>query len=355
MQPHQTSRTIWSRRRALIGAGVALGAVGLASVAGGQPRWTVRPRCRVIIDNDFSGDPDGLFQLAHQVLSPGSEIRLVIGSHLSPGRSWDPQPGQAQRAAARAGELLELMGAAGRWPVTAGAELPLASMDKPARTPAADAIIAEAMRTDSRLPLYYCAGAGLTDLATAWLLEPAIGRRLTLVWIGGPEYADLALPPPGIAPGPEYNLALDPIAAQVIFGLSDIPIWQAPRNAYRQMLVSYEELVRKVRPCGRVGDWLVARIEAVMAASVSRGDGIGETYILGDSPLVTLTALQSSFEADPSSSAYVVRSTPRISDRGGYIARPDGRPIRIYTHIDTRLTFDDMFVKLQAAFGRPAD
>jgi len=35
---------------------------------------------------------------------------------------------------------------------------------------------------------------------------------------------------------------------------------------------------------------------------------IGETYIMGDSPLVLLTALQSSFEADPSSSSYVIKT-----------------------------------------------
>ena len=29
----------------------------------------IEPRIRVIVDNDFGGDPDGLFQLVHQVLS----------------------------------------------------------------------------------------------------------------------------------------------------------------------------------------------------------------------------------------------------------------------------------------------
>jgi hypothetical protein len=30
----------------------------------------IKPRMRVIVDNDFSGDPDGLFQMAHLLLSP---------------------------------------------------------------------------------------------------------------------------------------------------------------------------------------------------------------------------------------------------------------------------------------------
>jgi purine nucleosidase len=77
------------------------------------------------------------------------------------------------------------------------------------------------------------------------------------------------------------------------------------------------------------------------------GFDIGDTYALGDSPLVTLTALQSSFEADPSSSTYVVRPAPNLDDEGRYVDNPDGRPIRVYTQIDTRLTFGDMIARLQ--------
>ena len=40
----------------------------------------MKPRMRVIIDNDFAGDPDGLLQLAHHLLSPSVDIRAVIGS-----------------------------------------------------------------------------------------------------------------------------------------------------------------------------------------------------------------------------------------------------------------------------------
>jgi hypothetical protein len=49
----------------------------------------VTPRMRVIVDNDFSGDPDGLFQLTHILLSPSVEIRAIIGSHLKAGDGFD--------------------------------------------------------------------------------------------------------------------------------------------------------------------------------------------------------------------------------------------------------------------------
>ncbi|PHP52840.1 hypothetical protein [Actinomyces ruminis] len=47
----------------------------------------VAPRTRVIIDNDFAGDPDDLFALAHHLLVEGTEVRGVVISRL---REDDP-------------------------------------------------------------------------------------------------------------------------------------------------------------------------------------------------------------------------------------------------------------------------
>jgi len=38
-------------------------------------------RVRVIIDSDFMGGPDDLFQLVHHLLSPNAETRLIVSSH----------------------------------------------------------------------------------------------------------------------------------------------------------------------------------------------------------------------------------------------------------------------------------
>lgn len=304
----------------------------------------VTPRARVIIDNDYSGDPDDLFQTAHHLLCPAVEIPFIVASHLSVGDPWDPTTTQASNAAAKANELLDVMGMAGQVKVLTGSELAIVDTKTTQRTAAAEAIVAEAMREDKR-PLYYAAGAGLTDLASAWLMEPRIAQRLTLVWIGGLEYPDLAPPPPG-ATGPEYNLRIDIKAGQVIFNDSPIPIWQVPRNVYRQMLFTHAEMQTQVRPHGKLGAYLTDSIERVMRWTGEAGYNIGDTYALGDSPLVTLTALQSSFEADPSSSHYVVRPAPNLDDEGSYVDNPNGRPIRVYTQIDTRLTFGDMVARL---------
>ena len=332
------------QRRAILRAGLAAAALGAAR---STHALTASPRQRVIVDNDFSGDPDGLFQLAHHLASPSVEIPFVVGSHIHTGDFLDGSTRQPENAVAKVRELYATMRLPGQPPVIAGRGTALSNGELPDMTEVARGIIAEATRTDTKLPLYYAAGAGLTDLATALMLAPRISRNLKLVWIGGMEHGDLL---PGVPPrhDAEYNLTIDTVAAQWVFNHSDVEIWQVPRNVYRQLIVSHAELGAGLRDAGKLGTFLIRQLERVTALMK---DGLGETYILGDSPLVTLTALQSSFEPDSASSAYVVRPTPRLADDGRYVANPNGRPMRVYQTIDTRLTFADMVAKF-AQVGR---
>jgi inosine-uridine nucleoside N-ribohydrolase len=277
----------------------------------------VKPRMRIIIDNDFGGDPDGLFELVQHLLSPSVEIRAIIGSHLKAGDGFDPSSETATNAKKKAEEVLNIMQLGKQIPVYQGANMALANDSTAQPSDAANAIIKEAMRDDTKQPLYVVCGAGLTDLASAFLLEPKIEGRLTLIWIGGPEYAALATPPPGYT-SLEYNLGIDLNAGQVIFNTSTIPIWQIPRNAYRQVMMPYSSLLLKVKTQGKIGEYLASNIERVMKMGLKYNFNVGETYIVGDSPLVLLTALQSSFEADPSSSNYVLRPSPMINNQGLY-------------------------------------
>ena len=82
-----------------------------------------------------------------------------------------------------------------------------------------DFLIEEAMKDDPFLYTRFFQGC-LADLASAYLKEPKIARRMTVVWIGGGPY------PSG---GFEFNLLQDIHAANVVFG-SDLPLWQIPEN-----------------------------------------------------------------------------------------------------------------------------
>lgn len=304
-----------------------------------------QPRLRVIIDNDFAGDPDDLYQLVHHLLSPSVEVVGIICSHLA-----EDDPGYVGIDTVEAGmtvlgELVEVMGIDAGQHVHRGSPTPLRSRGAPQPSAGADLIVAEAMRNELGLaPLVVVCGGGLTDLASAYLTEPRIAERLTAIWIGGPEHAGLGYRSPGLG-DPEYNLNIDLIAAQVVLNDSDLPLWLVPRNVYRQCLVSDVELRRRVATKGPVGALLYRWIHAVYDYMSQHGVAVGEAYALGDSPLVLLTALQSFFDPDASSSNYAVRPCPELDDSGRFTDRT-GRDVRVYTWVDTRLMFEDFFGKL---------
>ena len=340
-------RSLWFST--LISVGLAVSPADTHGAETPENDAFVKARARVIIDNDLGGDPDGLFQLAHQLLSPSVEIRGIIGSrHYSKG--FYGYPGNPESACAVVNELLAAMKMEGRIPVHPGAKNGIGEEGSTVPSEAARFIVQEAMREDTKTPLYIACGAGLTDLASACLLEPKIATRIRLVWIGGHEHDGLASPPPG-GQRIEYNLGIDLKAGQVVFNQSEIPIWQVPRDAYRQALVSDAELHHRMDERGRLASFLLDRLHELQ----KRAKGaLGETYVLGDSPLVLLTALQSPWEVDPSSCRYRTLPTPKISGQGLYENNPQGRLMRVFTQLDTRLMFEDFYAKV-ARFDRRAD
>ena len=312
--------------------------------------FTTGKRYSVIIDNDFMGDPDGLFQLAHHILSPSCDIKGIIGAHLGGnGRGFFSNlqgKDEADMSVNKVNELLDVMGMKGQFKVVPGAATKMTDPTKPVESEGARLIVEEALKATPQRPLYVCVGGPLTDIASAWLMNPEIGKNIVLIWIGGQEYQETgAIVPPGYSM-PEYNLNLSIAAGRTIFNQSDIRIWQIPRDVYRQYMYSMTELDVKVRPLGKLGAYLYDSLAGMMVGR--NGRSMGETYILGDSPLVLMTALQSNFETDPASSHYHYVTIPTIAEDGSYRFTHGGRQIRVYDRIDTRLMFSDMEAKIEA-------
>jgi hypothetical protein len=61
-----------------------------------------------------------------------------------------------------------------------------------------------------------------------------------------------------------------------VFNKTAVKLWQIPRNVYRQALFPYSHLVTKVKPQGKLGEYLYKELHTLM----SRVGRIGETYIL---------------------------------------------------------------------------
>lgn len=304
------------------------------------------PQTRVLIDNDWAGDPDDLYQLVHHLLSPSHEIRGIISSRLRDDDPFDDSGKSATNGLSIAKDVFARMGLESTELLFLGSDKGLTDVNTPQDSEAAQAIIAEAMRDDVDTELFYLAGGGLTDLASALLLEPRIAERMKLIWIGGNEHDGLATPPLNAMPI-EYNLLIDVPAGQVVFATSDLEIWQIPRNIYRQCLVTDVELRRRVRPFGQLGEYLYDEIAEVLNRVIGQGRVVAESYALGDSPLVLLTALRSTFETDTSSSFFVEKPTPHLTSEGAYRSVRGERPMRVYTQVDVRLMFEDFYLKLE--------
>ncbi|MBT1160637.1 MULTISPECIES: nucleoside hydrolase [Bifidobacterium] len=321
---------------------------------------TQRPKaCRVIIDNDFAGDPDDLFQLTHHVLCETVDIRLIVVSHLCNGDFIDPSGDTVAHGTARVRKLFGLLGLTGYDDaLVAGSELPLADDHTPRPSAARDAIIREAMRDDTDLPLFYVAGGGVTDLISAYLTEPRIAERMTVVWIGGQEYPGYGEAPLGRL-AKEYNAQIDPIAARMLLTNCAFPLWQVPRNAYRQCLVSTAELAAHVLPCGELGRYLCGEIDNIRLHGERYWTRPTGAYCLGDSPLVSLTALLTPWDREPASSQWITIARPTLDDDDRPVgvepvSEADalaGRGIHVITQVDNRLLFGDLFAKL-ALFRR---
>lgn len=316
----------WSRR-GTIGAGLAT-ALAAATRLSAAPAKTIpqKAAARVIVDNDFSGDPDGLVALAHQLLAPRSHVVLVTSSFLS---SKFKVPGNIDGHTARQGhdiavELIDRLKLPHPVPVVGGAEGP----SSPSREPgvAAYAIVAEAMR-DHPLPLIFTCGGPITNLAEALRLEPRIAGRMKVIWIGGGGYPD---------GGWEYNLALDAEAARDVIERSKVPLWQVPQPAYRQMGYSIAEMEADLRPISPFSGWLYDRF-----TNPPDFFDPGGVWPMGDSPLVLLSAI--THETSQS------REIParRIGKDLRYGEVIPSRTIRVFEQLDARTTHADFLARLR--------
>jgi inosine-uridine nucleoside N-ribohydrolase len=260
-------------------------------------------QCRVVVDNDWAGDPDGLVALAHHLLSPANRVDAVTSSFINPVFGV---PQGATDGAALAQELVDLVDVPASPPVHAGSNGPFDGT----ASAASDAIVAQARRDDD-LPLVVVCGGPLTNVAQALRQDPGIAGRFTLVWVGG------ALDPAA----DEYNRDTDLRAAEFVLATPGLRVDQFPLEAYRRCSFSVAELEADLGGSGRVGAWLWERFLALPLPDFVQ---LGGVWPLGDSPPVLVTAL--SCES----------STWRETPTG-----------RVFTDVDQRLLVGDLLAKLR--------
>jgi len=297
---------------------------------------------RVLILSDIKTEADDPYAIVHHLLSPTEQVCGIIACHFeskySKSDRFSHLKGSSAQASYDEGKLLLKLMEIDDVPLVKGAQYPLMHGDQPPESAGADLIIAEGMKEDDT-PLYIVCLGALTALAIALQKEPRIAWRMTAILIAGAAY------PRG---GPEPNLEQDIAAARIVFD-SHMSIWQIPQNVYSQTEISLAEVVDKVRPCGKLGQYLC---DEMLALNDFYGQvpfrmawPHGETWIIGDNP-TAFVLLQSENRV-----CWHIEHAPIIHDDMSYGLRPGGKEIRVYDSVDNRLGLDDFFSKLHLCYG----
>ena len=283
-------------------------------------------RRRIIIDTDAKNEADDQFAVVHALLSPSLDVRGIVAAHFG-----TRSPSSMLDSRAEVDLLLELMDRTGSVTVANGADRALPDPHTPLPSPGSRLIIDEALASDDRLFIAFL--GPLTDMASALLEEPAIAERdIVVVWVGGPPYGDVVP-----VHWPEFNLGNDIHAANVVFD-SDLTVWQVPMSVYSMVAVGYAELEARVRPCGRLGEYLVDQTVAFNEAHVPVAM---ELRSLGDSPAIGVVMNQWG-------AIWRDRPRPTFTPDGAMAPRSDrARTVRVCESVDVRWLLEDMFHKLE--------
>ena len=295
---------------------------------------------RAVVDTDAANEIDDQFALAYAVLSPervvieavyAAPFQQDLRSGKRRGRpevATTPAEGMAQSYA----EILRVLAALGDEEllgrVHRGAKRWLAGADRPVDSPASADLATRARRGAERAdPLYVVTLGAPTNIASALLAAPDIAARIVIVWLGGNGTWWF--------PGAEYNVCQDLHASRVLLD-SGVPLVHVPcYQVTEKLMTSSEEIERRVRHRGRIGDYL-ADLFASFDHSSAR---MKQLWDIG--PVAWLV------QPDRLRSALV--SSPVLHDDLSWGYEPSRHLIREVRDIDADAVLNDFFDKLPAS------
>lgn len=315
---------------------------------------------RVIVCTDAYNEADDQYAIVHHLLTPCENVLGIVASHyeymtnmvcakakelaLSEEElqqhlikyQFAPLHGSMELSYGEAQKILSLMDI-DDIPLLRGAVDPLRDGESLPDNEGSDFIIREALKRDQG-KLYVCIQGAITDMAVALLKKPEIADNVVVIWIGGGKYPD---------GGEEFNLMQDVKAANVVFQ-SGAEIWQIPKDAYTKAVISFSELIRRVKPCGELGTYLVDNLlrfhEEIALGSNGEHALHRDAWILGDNSTVSVLAVEDFGEA------YRMEHAPIINDDYSYTPNPDGKMIRVYERVHERFIMEDLIAKLELCY-----
>jgi purine nucleosidase len=203
-------------------------------------------RMRVIIVSDATNEIDDVWAIALAILYPERfDIEGFVGSnydHTSTGVG----PKSIAMSVNEIHTILAKAGMKGKYPVYAGAH-PMQYEFAPSGAEGVDFIVKRAMAGTPENPLWIIGLGAATDLASAYLQEPAIKDRIVMFWHGRTENT---WPHRAI----NYNVKGDMHAARMLFH-APFPFVLFDTGTHLNA-GTLEESEKNVKPYGALGEYL---------------------------------------------------------------------------------------------------
>lgn len=286
---------------------------------------------RVLVDTDAKNEADDQYAILHHLLSPMLDICGIVATHFE---QKDGGRGLSMEKSYREIEKLLSLADIGDVPFFRGCEYPLREVSDAPDSEGVRFIIREARKPGR---LYIAVLGAMTNVAAALNAAPDIAGNIVVLWNGGGPYP---------AGNPEFNVMQDPQAVRALLA-SGAEIWQTDQTVYGTLEVSLAELKRRVYPCGALGRYLYSQLEAENQVEFNPDFRFrsGENWTLGDNTTVAvllMNRLRGNWHTE---------KAPILTEDLTYAPNPNGPPIRVYDSIDVRLTLEDLFCKLELAYG----
>ena len=277
-------------------------------------------KIRVIVDTDAACEADDPFAIVHALLSPKLIVKAITAEHFAQENSME-QSFDEIITILKAMDMNVQALKGQRGPLSQDNEL----------SEAADFIIKEAMRDDSKPLFMLCQGA-ITNVAMAIKTDPRIIDRMTIIWIGTHGTAF------GETPFREFNAGNDVEAANLVLE-KQTQLWLVPSYVYTTIHIGIAEIERRIAPCGKIGKHL---FENLIEYNNSEGAWWtqGESWSLGDSPAIAIAI-------NPGCGHYEIAPAPHIEEDTRSSERPGNHMIRVYKDVDSRYILEDLIAKLE--------
>ena len=285
----------------------------------------------MVLDTDTYNEVDDQFALCYALLSPEKvNVQAIYAAPFFNSLSTGPKDGMEKSY----DEILRLLSFLGRKSdgfAFKGSDRYFEHMDDTVDSPAARDLVAKAMaRPEGSDPLFVVAIGAITNVVSALHMEPAIAKKIHIVWLGGRPLHDVT--------ANEFNLSGDMNASRELFEI-DVPLTLIPcAGVASHLTTTIPELERWI---GGKNDLCDALIKLLYDVGVNVPGG---SRVIWDISAVARLVR-------PEYVHVIAEHRPILSAEGNWSRSADRPPFLVCDQLNRNGIFGDLFGKL-AAFRR---